>query len=200
MAENVRPNQFFETTIADEDSQLAATIVVAPFGRREGGALYNYQQPLESLGNLLGSEYVQSTFLLSSPSQLPNVLAALLRRPAELASSDSLGQPQIASQQSWAQAEEGFGSEALAFADYVVFANVVPFESSPMALESLASIAAGGSIIGAGAAIGFALVAGSPLIFLAVPAGIILIGATSGVALGIQERIRRAIGGSAPAH
>ena len=57
-------------------------------------------------------------------------------------------------------------------ADYVVFAPILPFEGSPLELQSIGGIAAQA---GVGAAIGLAVGFGSPLIFVTVPGGIILV-------------------------
>lgn len=89
--------------------------------------------------------------------------------------------------------------QVLEFSEYVSFAKVVPFEQSPLAGEALASLLASGSGVGIGAGIGIMVAGGpTPLLFLTVPAGIIICGSAKGVADGLAEglryRVRRLMG------
>jgi hypothetical protein len=77
------------------------------------------------------------------------------------------------------------------FAQYLAFAPVIPFESSPLSGKSLSDVitAAGGS---AGAAVG-AFGTHEPLLLIAVPFGIVLCGAARGVGdalrIGLRARL-----------
>lgn len=74
------------------------------------------------------------------------------------------------------------------FAQYVTYAPVIPFESSPLSGKSLAELATtgGGSV---GAAIGFAQT-GDLIVLLIVPAGIIVCGAARGVGEALRIGLR----------
>jgi hypothetical protein len=65
------------------------------------------------------------------------------------------------------------------FAEELSFAEIVPFEFSPLSLQSLASIAlraAQGGAVSLGAVTAFIVVGQTPLLVVAVPAGIVLCG------------------------
>jgi hypothetical protein len=74
-----------------------------------------------------------------------------------------------------------------AFAQYVAYAPVVPFESSPLTPKSLSELAAAGGSIGG--ALG-AYVTGDPLLLLTIPAGIIVCGAARGVSQALEIDLR----------
>jgi hypothetical protein len=73
----------------------------------------------------------------------------------------------------------------LGFAEYVVFAEVIPIEASPLSSKSLVSIA-----VSLGAKIGLIAGGGSPFVLLPVPAGIIL--CTAGVIFGPELGLKLA--------
>jgi hypothetical protein len=78
-------------------------------------------------------------------------------------------------------------------ANYLVEANVLPFEQSPLQGLSLQEIAkTSGTALGA--YIGYMSAAGDvPLLLITVPAGMVIVGAASGLAHGLEEGIRRRI-------
>jgi len=86
------------------------------------------------------------------------------------------------------------------FAQYLVYAPVVPFESSPLGAKALSDLAAAGG--GIGAALG-AYATGDPLLLLAVPAGIVVCGAAHGLAealrIGLRARLLQLMGVDDPA-
>jgi hypothetical protein len=89
--------------------------------------------------------------------------------------------------------------QVLEFAEYASFASIVPFEQSPLAGEALANLLASGSGAGIGAGIGVMVAGGpTPLLFITVPAGIIICGSAKGIADGLAEglryRVRRLMG------
>ena len=84
--------------------------------------------------------------------------------------------------------------QVLEFAEHVTFANVIPFEHSPLSGEALARLLSARS--GAGIGVGVALmVAGgpTPLLFLTVPAGMIICGSAKGIADGLEEGFRQKV-------
>jgi hypothetical protein len=74
-----------------------------------------------------------------------------------------------------------------AFAQYLAYAPVVPFESSPLAPKALSDLAAAGG--GIGGALG-AYVTGDPLLLLTIPAGIVVCGAARGVGQALEIGLR----------
>jgi hypothetical protein len=82
---------------------------------------------------------------------------------------------------------------ALAFAQGAAYSDVIPFEQSPLEATSLASTLIKGGGTGVGAFIGWVLAGPTPLLLITVPAGMILCGAASGVAAGLQQGLRERI-------
>jgi hypothetical protein len=91
-------------------------------------------------------------------------------------------------------------SDLADFAQAITFTPVVPFEQSPLDLSSVTTILGKASGIGLGAYVGLVVGAGTPLIFLTVPTGMLLCGAAAGVAKalhdGLYERLVRIIRGT----
>ena len=82
-------------------------------------------------------------------------------------------------------------SDYVAFAEYLAFAQLIPFEESPLEGTSLGSIVATGSGGAIGAYVGFAVAGGpTPLLLVTVPAGMIICGAAMGTAEGLQDGLR----------
>lgn len=73
------------------------------------------------------------------------------------------------------------------FAQYLAYAPVVPFESSPLGPKALSELATAGG--GVGAAVG-AYATGHPLLLLVVPAGIIVCGAARGISEALRIGLR----------
>lgn len=76
------------------------------------------------------------------------------------------------------------------FVDYLVASPIVPFENSPLGAASLFDIVTKASAPGIGAYIGFVVSGNSPLLLITVPAGMVICGAASGVAKGLEEGLR----------
>ena len=70
----------------------------------------------------------------------------------------------------------------LEFEKYLAFSPVVPFRHTPLNLESVASLVTSATGVGLGAYAGFVVGGVSPLIFITVPAGMIIFGTAAGVA------------------
>jgi hypothetical protein len=83
---------------------------------------------------------------------------------------------------------EGVGPSA--FAQYLAYAPVVPFESSPLSPKSLSDLATAGG--GIGGALG-AYLTGDPLLLVTIPAGIIVCGAARGVSQALEIGLRSKI-------
>lgn len=85
------------------------------------------------------------------------------------------------------------------FAEYLTFAPVVPIERSPLEGLSLDQIVQTGGT-GVGAYIGIVVAGATPLLFITVPAGMIICGAAAGVGMGLfkglSDRISQLIRGS----
>jgi hypothetical protein len=79
-------------------------------------------------------------------------------------------------------------------AQYLAYERVIPFESSPLGAASLASLVTATST--AGAALGYHAT-GDPILFLTVPAGIVVAGAALGIgagtAIGLAEGVRHGL-------
>jgi hypothetical protein len=76
------------------------------------------------------------------------------------------------------------------FAELMSFERLIPFAESPLELESLTKLATTAGGAGLGAYIGFVVFGASPLLFIGVPAGIILCCAARGVGQGLEEGLR----------
>jgi hypothetical protein len=85
------------------------------------------------------------------------------------------------------------------FVEQAVFTDVVPFEESPLELTSIAALIKQATGVGLGAYVGFLVAGGpTPLLFLTIPAGMVIMGTASGVAkaleVGLNYRLLRLMG------
>jgi hypothetical protein len=76
------------------------------------------------------------------------------------------------------------------FAEQIAFSDLIPFEQSPLNLESLVGLVTKATGVAMGAYAGFVMSGGTPLIFVTVPAGMIIFGAAAGVAKALEEGLR----------
>jgi hypothetical protein len=79
------------------------------------------------------------------------------------------------------------------FAERVAFERMIPFEQSPIEMESLVNLVTSATGAGLGAYAGFVVFGSSPpspLLFVAVPAGMILFGAAKGIADALEQGLR----------
>jgi hypothetical protein len=88
--------------------------------------------------------------------------------------------------------EAGPTREQIAFSEYLICARIVPFESSPLSAESLGSIVMTTGV-GMGAYAGYVVAGHTPLLFVLVPAGMVLFGAAAGIGKALEEGLRERI-------
>lgn len=149
--------QTYETTVASPESGLSATVLVIParsFRLEPLDDKYTLDRVAATLFNAKVNDYSGGPYI-----DVPQFAAQIFGKP------DSPDQEQ----------------QALQFATYVACARIIPFESSPLGPESLASIAAGavkGGEVGLGAAVGFIVAGPTPFLLITVPLGIIVCGAS----------------------
>ena len=164
-------SQLYETTIVDTDSGLDAHCVILP-----ARSLQLPTEENESILEALGLKFKGRI----PPGQLQLFIHWLV----------STGFVEEVSE-GWAislQKKETPTREQLAFAEYLVCARTIPFENSPLSPESLGNIATSG--VAVGAFVGYVLAGHTPLLFLAVPAGMVLCGAAAGVGKALEEGLR----------
>jgi hypothetical protein len=171
----VDPTQLYETVVVNRDPQAppaddyAMRFVTIPARSLTTGEV----PPVELLAKDLGLEQMAK----AEPWSLPFLLDAILGRFPDY--------PWVL--EVWGPGSRRRGEGPSTFAQHLAYEPVVPFESSPLQGRSLAGILAAGGV-SAGAAVGF--VEGQVVAVLAVPAGIIVIGAASGAAEAFQIGIR----------
>jgi hypothetical protein len=119
---------------------------------------------------------------IASATTLPSVLAAVL-----------LGRDAAAAVDVPWQANDVEREIAL-FVENVAFSRLIPVQSSPLDLQSLASVLTTGSGVAIGAWAGVVASGGTPLILITVPVGMIIGGAAAGVGraleAGLEEKLR----------
>ena len=171
--------QIYETTIADTTSDLAAHIVTVP-ARSLGGSSYLFEGsdwPLEMLG-------------LLRIADVP--FGGVARSLAACLVSDSV-------EEFLRRFQQGFEEEAkhsstqlpksFVFAEYLTFARVLPFEQPSLSAESLGSIL---TAQGRGEA-GYMYheVTKTPLLAVAIPAGIVICGSAPGMIRALESGLRQ---------
>jgi hypothetical protein len=191
--EYVGPVQIFETSVCDIDGNWSATFLVIP--RR---SLQTHQLSLDDATEVCEVLELSTMDVNQLPAPLastvPTGLAAVL-----VAQKHNVDIPEIM-HAVWHQRDsvsdevrEDYYS-AFDFASLVAYTNLIPFEQSPLEATSLASILVKGGTLsasGVGAFVGWVVAAHTtPLLLVTVPAGMIICGAASGVAAGLQQGLR----------
>jgi hypothetical protein len=91
------------------------------------------------------------------------------------------------------------GEDSFKFAEEISQLSFIPFEQSPIELASFSKLFSEVGAVGLGAYAGWVVAGPTPLLFLTVPAGMVLFGAAAGFATGcekgLKERVRRWIAG-----
>jgi len=158
--------QFYETTIYDVDSSLEGRFIVVPriAYERIPENITNFRELAGTLGLIVDREL--------QPSELALGVSICLGEEHRFM-------------------EDNTDSYPSKFGEVLAFAPVVPFQRNPLNLESLASIITGATGVGLGAFAGFVIApTGSALILITVPAGMIIFGASAGIARALEEGLR----------
>jgi hypothetical protein len=164
------PGQYYWTTIADRFSDRTLSFAVVPARSFNSGQIPAQVEQQLGFTSLTGPEL--------EAWHLPTILAELLKAgvlPQALSVT-------IANLRSGTQIlVDPF---SLGFAQYVAHSDLIPFEQSPLKGKSLMSIALGGGI-----KIGLLAGAGSPIVLLTVPLGIIVCTAAAAVGPALGEKL-----------
>lgn len=172
-------SQIYETTLSDSESDLSAHFVVVT-ARSLGGSSYLFRGLLERLGLLRFAD-------VPSGRVVHSLAACLVSEDAEdfMRRFDGLFEE-----------ESRHGSVGLpahfAFAEYLTFARVIPFEwSTPLSADSLGNIL---TAQGRGQA-GYMYYeeTGTPVLFVAVPAGMVICGSSRKMVEALEAGLRRRI-------
>jgi hypothetical protein len=175
--------QLYETTLIDRGSGLEARFIVAPARSFLDSELL--RQP-DRLAERLG---MPSPMRPLAPSFLPAVLAATYAPPGTAEElMDRLRWPELDFRGLYLPRWYGPVAQGAAdFLTYASYAEVIPFESSPLDAKSLASVVTSASGVGAGGYFGFLVAGGSPAAIITVPLGMIIGGAAAGVGRALEE-------------
>jgi hypothetical protein len=170
------PAQLFSTTLYDRHQPQSLSLVFIPTRSLAVGI----SRDLNSVKDFVDPN--ANFFHTIAPSYLPAALASLL---VLAAAPDPF---------SWAQqlpppGQVWIDPNSIGFAEYVAFAENLPFEESPLKSKSLMAVA-----VATGAKIGLIAGGATPFVLLTVPAGIIL--CTAGVVFGpaLGEKVSKLIG------
>lgn len=182
------PAQSYETTIHDRDSGRAFTFLVVPSrSLGEGGGDV---PPPDNLARHLGLSQRPERPSRRwppigdvSPWALPFAIDVALGNEEDF----YRWGPFFLEEHLFGQRGRREGVGPSAFAQYLAYSPVVPFESSPLTRKSLSDLAAAGG--GLGGALG-AYVTGDPLLLLTIPTGVILCGAARGVSQALEIGLR----------
>ncbi|GAC1464484.1 MAG: hypothetical protein NVSMB70_10510 [Chamaesiphon sp.] len=162
--------QFYETAVADRSRGYAVQFLTVP------------RRTYPEISEAFIREHLGFDNFLEIPvlSALPYAIALLLHEQNTEAVLNTFQYgPRL-----------DYPPDLIEFTEYVAYAKVIPFEASPLGSESLATIAATASPLAIGAFLGFTAVGAGPLLFLAVPAGIIICYVAQGVGEGVRERVQ----------
>jgi hypothetical protein len=194
------PVQIYETTVQDNDSHTGVFFCTVPARSLPESTVVpegSQGQATLSPKDFLISELNLRDMFPIRKDQLPKAMLALLSEEPELY------RPILDT--SWAAAKhhylhtiiegdyEKLHPEKTEFALYLIQAEIVPFENSPLEGVSLEKLLTNVSAVGLGGYIGFVVAGSSPLLFITVPAGMIICGAASGLARGLEDGLRRRI-------
>jgi hypothetical protein len=171
--------QIYETTIADTASDLAAHIVTVP-ARSLGGSSYLFE----------GSDWPLETLGLLRIADVP--FGGVARSLAACLLSDDVEDFSRRFQQGFEE-ETGHSStqlpEPFVFAEYLTFARVVPFEQPSLSAESLGNILTAQGRGEAGYM--YHQVTKTPLLAVAIPAGMVICGSIPGMIRALESGLRQ---------
>ena len=161
--------QAYETTVADRTHAWMARFVIIPERAFPNGVTPTNEDSLRRFFSFATLQH------LPAASALPRALAVLVAYdetehfPVPAAGSPTVSLPPASVVE----------PSLFQFAEELSFAEVVPFESSPLSLQALASItlkAAKGGAVTLGAVTAIVAIGQTPFLLIAVPAGIVLCG------------------------
>jgi hypothetical protein len=174
-------SQIYETTITDSESNLSAHFVIVP-SRSLGGGSYLYREPngpLLALG-------------LQSLADVP--LGGVVRSLAACLSSEDVDEFLRRFHEGLAQEVEHASTElpaAFAFAEYLTFARVIPFEWSTFTADSLGNVLTAQGY-GEAAYVNYED-KNIPMLVIAIPAGILICGSAPKMEDALGAGLRRQI-------
>ena len=170
--------QMYETTIADTTSDLSAHFVTVP-ARSLGGSSYLYQ----------GSDWPLETLGLLRIADVP--FGGVARSLAACLVSDNV-------EEFLRRFEQGFEEETrhsstqlpkpFVFAEYLTFARVIPFEQPSLSADSLGNILTAQGHGEAGYM--YNEETGTPLLAVAIPAGMVICGSAPGMIRALESGLR----------
>jgi hypothetical protein len=171
--------QMYETTIADTTSDLSAHFVTVP-ARSLGGSSYLYQ----------GSDWPLETLGLLRIADVP--FGGVARSLAACLVSDNV-------EEFLRRFEQGFEEETrhssaqlpkpFVFAEYLTFARVIPFEQPSLSADSLGNILTAQGHGEAGYM--YHEETRTPLLAVAIPAGMVLCGSAPGMIRALESGLRQ---------
>lgn len=170
--------QTYESTIVDAASGISAHVMVVPARSLPSPLPEDAKDLFEQLGLRLVARL--------RPAGLSMYVLSVL-------SPDPLHQPEDPDRPPIIKVPDNVTAEQLEFAEYLTCARVVPFEESPLSAESIGSIVTKASGTSIGAFMGFVVAGNTPLLFVFVPAGMILFGAAAGVASALEQGLRERV-------
>jgi hypothetical protein len=184
------PVQFYESTLADRESGLRATILTIPrealpIDRRYG--LEDTNQYIRGVLGELGIDFTPPSIDISGPT----IGAWPLQRIEKPTEFLPILQTVFAQQSDELNLPGGPRSQEIReFIEFLTFASVVPTEESPLEKKSIASLLLdGGSGLGI-FAVGAQFTDEPILLLFGAAIGIIVIGAARGVGAGLQEGLK----------
>ncbi len=170
------PRQYYTTTVIDPEARVDATFLVVP------RAAFADERLLDRPRELAEILEARRTFSLDEALDVVPALAVALE--GDIRSVEALDQ---IDGDGWLEMLSKVRPSARrGFTSYCATAEIIPFEQSPPAGNSLLSIVGKGTAIGTGATLGFIVSGPTLLAFVTVPLGMIIFGAASGVAKGLE--------------
>lgn len=170
----------YETVIAERDHGYSVHVLMVP-----ARCLPNWEpgedllEDLRRAAGLLGGEVYRT---VGHASALPGLIAAVVRHEEDAAAAnDAL----------WDDPD--VDDPLHRFAERVAFSRLVAAEASPLGAESVAGLLTKSTTGGGGVLIALQAVGATPMLLIAVPVGIVLIGASLGVAEALQTGLRSRI-------
>jgi hypothetical protein len=178
--------QTFETSISNKSGEYAGRFIIVPRGAM---AVNKASWEIDTLKKMLNLSILEPIY----PLNLSRAVASLLR--ARETGYDVMGYYKDAINAPSEVLRELFGEELLSFVEQLCFFDLVPLEESPFDLEPFAKLFTKASKASAlGAFAGWVIAGGTVWILVTMPACMIIFGAASGIAQGLEEGLRVRIG------